>query len=168
MNNAPSAAPVIRPLRPEELPSAMQLVLTVFHQHVAPGFSPEGVREFASYATLQSARERLAGGDVFLAAELDGELAGVAEVRENNHLCLLFVHSAHRCSGVGRRLVRAAVAHCRTANPELRELTVNASPNAVAAYRRFGFRPLDEERCQHGIRHVPMALRLDASPSPES
>jgi len=39
-------------------------------------------------------------------------------------------------------------------------ITVNASTNAVDAYRVFGFEATGGERTVHGIRHVPMTLPL--------
>ncbi len=46
------------------------------------------------------------------------------------------------------------------AAPGVRELTVNASPNAVLAYERLGFTPAGPEQTVNGIRFIPMALAL--------
>lgn len=151
---------MIRLVPPEELSQAMCLVREVFQQHVAPEFSLAGIEEFSSFTTQESAQERHKQGHVFLAARIGDDLAGVAEVRDHNHICLLFVRNDHRCSGVGRRLIRACAALCRQVNPNLERLTVNASPNAVEAYLRFGFQPTEQEQLHNGIRFTPMALEL--------
>ncbi|WP_022661082.1 GNAT family N-acetyltransferase [Paucidesulfovibrio longus] len=152
--------PMIRPLPPEDLPQAMRLVREVFQRHVAPEFSPAGIQEFSSFTTDESAQERRNQGHVFLAARIGDDLAGVAEVRDHNHICMLFVRDDRRCSGIGRLLVRTCADLCRQVNPSLAQITVNASPNAVGAYLRFGFLPTDQEQLHNGIRFTPMALKL--------
>jgi hypothetical protein len=42
-------------------------------------------------------------------------------------------------------------------------MTVHASPNAVAAYERFGFRATAPQQERDGITFVPMTLGLSDS-----
>jgi predicted GNAT family N-acyltransferase len=62
---------------------------------------------------------------------------------------------------IGRELLSRAVQKCISTNPELTELTVNSSPNAVSAYRALGFVQSGEEKTVNGIRFVPMSLKID-------
>ncbi|MGE4292896.1 MAG: GNAT family N-acetyltransferase [Desulfovibrio sp.] len=151
---------LIRTLRHTEFPQAMQLVRDVFARHVAPAFSEEGVLEFGSFVTLESALQRLKQGHHFLAACMGETLAAVAEVRDSRHICLLFVLDEFQRKGIGRQLANACVELCAREIPGLERITVNASVNAVDAYRRFGFLPTDTEQCHNGIRFVPMALDI--------
>lgn len=151
---------LIRTLRHNEFPQAMQLVRDVFALHVAPAFSEEGVQEFDSFVTLESALQRQEQGHHFLAASMGDTLAAVAEVRDSRHICLLFVLDEFRRKGIGRQLTNACVELCARKNPGLERVTVNASINAVDAYRHFGFLPTEPEQCHNGIRFVPMAIDI--------
>lgn len=150
---------VIEPLCPAREPEALALVRAVFNADVAPGFSEEGRATFHEFVRLFAFSRRPA--DAFaLTARRGDALVGVVEVVEGSHVALLFVDSARQRCGVGAELVRRAAAACLKRNPGLDRLTVNASPNAVDAYRRMGFLPTDREQEKNGIRFVPMALSL--------
>ena len=159
-------APRIRNLRPGEEGAAMALVRETFTRWVAPCFSPEGVAEFLSFATAEAFAARLAQGHFCLVAEAagrpDAALDGLVEVRDANHICFLFVRSQAQRQGLGRRLVAAASRRCRELDPAMQALTVNASPNALDAYRRLGFTPVGPEQTKNGITHTPMRLDLAA------
>jgi predicted GNAT family N-acyltransferase len=85
---------------------------------------------------------------------------GAIEVRDYNHISLLFVHMAHQRQGIARELLRRALAICCRYRPSLRQVDVNSSPNAVVAYARLGFRQRGPEQIKNGIRFVPMVLDL--------
>ncbi|MCL5108645.1 MAG: GNAT family N-acetyltransferase [Chloroflexi bacterium] len=95
-----------------------------------------------------------------LLAEARDQVVGAVEVRENRHISLLFVEGRLQRRGIARSLLKAAVGICLMAAPGVRELTVNASPNAVLAYERLGFTPAGPEQTVNGIRFIPMALAL--------
>ena len=117
------------------------LVREVFDRFVAPLYEPRGREEFARYIDPAGLRERSRGRHlVFLAAPDDDprQLLGVMELRDCEHVCLLFVRGPRQRGGVGRALVRQAAALARARGHG--RLTVNASPNAVPAYESFGFR----------------------------
>ena len=146
-------------LAPEDEPEALALVRAVFDSHVAPGFSEQGCATFHDYIR-QFAFSRRPGEAFALAAWMDGALAGVIDVIEGHHVGLLFVDPARQGRGIGGALVRWAAAICLRRDPPPAALTVNSSPNAVAAYRRMGFGPLSPEQERDGIRHTPLSLPL--------
>lgn len=145
-------------LRPGEEASALELVLAVFDEHVAPGFSPQGIAEFRKFANGEALESRLREGSVLFVGRRGGDLVGVVEVLGGRHLAMLFVDSARQGEGVGKELVRLAVAHCLAG--DARELTVNASPGSTGFYRLMGFEALSEEEEANGIRFVPMKRAL--------
>jgi predicted GNAT family N-acyltransferase len=104
--------------------------------------------------------ERLSANSFMLAAEIDGELVGIIGVRDWSLVFLLFVRGDQQGKGIAKSLLAEALQRCRTANPDLAQVTVNSSPNAVGAYRRMGFIPTSEEQLTNGVRYVPMALDL--------
>jgi GNAT superfamily N-acetyltransferase len=143
------------------------LVEAVFMAHVAPLYTPEGVEEFLGYAEVSEFTRRLQREHVILVAETDAQIVGMIELREQRHISLLFVADAYQGRGIASEMLARAIQLCRRVNPDLRALTVHASPNAAPIYRRLGFVPSAEEQVVHGIRYTPMTLVLasDASVS---
>jgi GNAT superfamily N-acetyltransferase len=153
----------IRSIAPTDAKAAAQLVAGVFSQDVGPSYRAEGVAEFLGYASPEAFAARLAKGHVgFVAEDERGELVGVVEVRDLCHVSLLFVSGAQQRQGIGKALISQAVAACRRGNQATTTVTVNASPNSVAAYERYGFRASGPEQERDGIRFVPMVLAIDA------
>lgn len=151
----------IRAIEVDEIPQAARLVVLVFQQSVAPLYVAEGVKEFMAYASPEALSRRLGGDHVaFVATKAPGRVVGVVEVRDHRHVSLLFVDRALQRRGIGRRLLLKAIEACREANPEVKALTVNASPNSVGAYERLGFESTGGEQERNGIRFVPMSLIL--------
>ena len=105
---------------------------------------------------------RMGEGDVILMAELDGELVGMADLREHKHLALFFVKTGLHGKGIGKRLLEQVIGECRKDNPDIEALTVNSSLGAQPVYRKLGFVQTDEEQLKNGIRFVPMRKDLHA------
>ena len=143
----------IQPLQPEDLPAAAQLVERSFDDTVAPTLSSEGIRRFKAGLQLTALQQRLSGGNLFLACKQQQNIVGMAEVRNGNHINLLFVEPRLQRSGIGRMLVKH-IKKCIDSDV----ITVNSSMNAVAAYTQFGFRPSGPESERQGIKYQPMVL----------
>lgn len=150
-----------RPMRPDEAADLAAFALKVFTEFVAPQYASEGVAEFKKFIAPDLMAERRAAGNVVWVAARGSQTVGVIEMRENRHIALLFVDASRQRQGVAAELIRRAVAVCRERAPDLHTITVNASPNAVAAYRNLGFQPAGEEQTVNGIRFIPMARVLD-------
>lgn len=143
----------------EQARAAAVLVRRVFDAHVAPGYAQCGIDAFHDYARAEALTERVALGASWSLVAVDvsaKRLVGVIEVRGGDHVSLLFVASEHQRRGIARRLYAAARKRMLAERPDLVEITVNASPNAVAAYERLGFRAVAPEQLTAGIRYVPM------------
>jgi GNAT superfamily N-acetyltransferase len=131
---------------------------------VAPEFSKQGIEEFMKYIQPDALDSQLKGNHFALIATLGSEIIGVIEVRDYNHVSLFFVDSRLQRMGIGNELFRKAIGICKHHEVNLSQMTVNASPNSVAAYKKLGFKPSDIEQCVNGIRFVPMVLRLQQVP----
>ena len=155
----------IRSMRPGEETSISGLVVATFRRDVAPVYVAEGIHEFLSYVTPDAILDRQARNHVILVALQDDHLVGTLELREYSHVSLLFVEATKQRQGIGRQLMNGALQLCKThhAGTGTREITVNSSPNAVEAYKRFGFRATDELQVKNGIGFVPMALPLESA-----
>jgi ribosomal protein S18 acetylase RimI-like enzyme len=149
-----------RGMEPGDEGPAGELIDRVFRAQVAPLFSAEGVAEFFRYLEPEAWRRRLETGPPAFVAEQGKFLVGVIEGHGAGHISLLFVAGGEQGKGVGRELVRLIAEEFRRRLPGLGSLEVHASPNAVGAYERFGFRISEPERVVHGIRFVLMERPL--------
>ena len=89
-----------------------------------------------------------------------GDVVGMIEMRRNRHVSLLFVEQEFQGKGVGGELLGRALELCRRTDSQIREVTVNSSPNAVKAYERMGFQSTGGEQNISGVRSVPMVKVL--------
>jgi ribosomal protein S18 acetylase RimI-like enzyme len=149
-----------RLMKPGEEAGIVDLVLKIFTQFVAPEYSQEGIAEFMKFVRNDDLRNRIRAGNLVLLAESGKNIIGVVEVRENSHVALLFVENFHQRKGIGKELIRRSIEMCKTRKPDLIRLTVNSSPNAFKAYRKFGFKDIGGERTVNGIRFIPMEFSL--------
>lgn len=137
----------------------------VFSQFVAPGFSNEGIDEFMRYIQPVSLVNHIKKNHFGILASVGSNIIGVIIVRDYNHIALFFVDNEHQRRGIGRELFRKSLEHCNRHGANTSQITVNASPNSVKAYKKLNFEPTDKEQCINGIRFVPMALRLQQTGS---
>lgn len=149
----------IRPIESGEEAPVCKLVERVFMQNEASDFPQQGVSKFLAYANPVRMAERV-GQDLsfVLVAVVEGEPVGMIEVRNYNHVALLFVEEDHQRRGLASHLLEHAISLCREKNAALRRITVNASPSGLPVYARWGFHPIGDEMEMDGVRFTYMAL----------
>lgn len=92
-------------------------------------------------------------------------MAGVAAIRDNAHLYLLFVDTPFQHRGIALALWQTALAACiECAQPET--ITVNASSFAVPVYVKLGFVALGPAEVREGVQSTPMAFAIQRADSP--
>jgi len=148
-----------RLLAPGEETAVSDLIIQVFDEFIAGGYSQEGVQEFLAYVTPEGLAKRVQENHFTLVAAAGDSIVGVIEVRACDHVSLLFVDKAFQGRGISRTLLEQALVRCRGNNPELHEVSVNSSPYAVPIYESLGFCITGPEQTVHGIRFTPMILR---------
>jgi GNAT superfamily N-acetyltransferase len=133
----------MKPVHKTETP---ELVIRMMNDFVANDYLEEGVWEFLKF--VQSTRAMRTSGmkHFVLIAEMEEQIIGTIEVRDNNHITLFFVEKKYSQRGVGRKLLQRALELCKNNNPELSEITVNSLPGSVYIYESLGF---------HAERHAP-------------
>ena len=151
---------VIRNIKTGEEQQVCNLIELVFEEFIAPLYEEDGVEEFLRYIDPSKMVSRLENNHFVLVSELDGELLGAIEVRNYNHISLLFVVSNEQRQGLAKRLLYEAHEICKD-NIGFSEMSVNSSPNAVEAYGKLGFEVDDQEQLKNGIRYIPMRLRIN-------
>lgn len=154
-----------RPMEPADAPAVSRLILDSFAEFIAAEYSAEGRDEFTRYAQPEALADRLGSNHFVLVALAGDGPAGVIELRDSDHVSLLFVDRRFQRHGIARELLRRALTLVRPAKPGLDRVTVNSSRFGVPAYERLGFRQTGPERSVNGIVFIPMAHRLDLDPS---
>jgi GNAT superfamily N-acetyltransferase len=147
-------------MEPGEEDRVCNLVKEVFGEFVAPLYEPEGVEEFLRYVDPDLMAQRSKQNHLTLLAEESGGVVGVIELRDFNHVSLLFVAGEVQRKGIARQLLNEGLETARRNRGDLNEVSVHSSPNAVEAYERLGFEAEGPEKLEHGIRYIPMKLRL--------
>lgn len=128
-------APHVRPAAPEDREAILALMVAVVGSALAAEHQADTIDNVTRNLDFWSeSPERC----VHLVAESDGVLVGVVLIKEFWNLCSLFVTPALQGRGLGRRLVREAIAACR-GNSQERAIYLNAAPNAVPFYTALGF-----------------------------
>ena len=79
----------IRMLQKSELLPALHLVWDVFAEDVAPGYGPEGVKEFQKFIKYDNMRAMSERREVVFFGAFEGDdLRGVMAVKTIGHICL--------------------------------------------------------------------------------
>jgi predicted GNAT family N-acyltransferase len=139
------------------------LVLDVFNEFVAPEYSVEGIQEFTNYVEASKLLDRSKDNHFCLVAFIEDNLVGTVEVRNNSHICLLFVAKDCMGQGIAKELMSRALAICREQNPGLEEVDVNSSTYAVKIYEKLGFDVVGPSQEKNGIVFVPMKVGMKKS-----
>lgn len=92
-------------------------------------------------------------------ATLGKKVVGTIEVRDGHHISLLFVDDNYHKLGIAKKLVSLATEKDKL-NTKVTEISVHSSPYALEIYKRMGFKQLEEEQEQDGIRYIPMKKKL--------
>ncbi len=149
-----------RYLSAEDVFEVSELVTHVFNEFVAPEYSFEGVQEFHRYIQPSAFRVRSQTNHFSLIALAQDKVVGVIEMRDHNHVSLLFVAPEFQRRGIAKELLRQVLQICRSNEPMLLEISVNSSSYAVPIYEKLGFRRAGEKQVINGIGFIPMALKL--------
>lgn len=151
---------IYRTLKPGEEIEVCNLAARSFNEFIAPGFTEKGINEFFKYSNPRAFKRRLESGYFAMVAESKGDLAGMIELRGNNHISMLYVDKAFHRKGVAKELVRLALEKVSSNNESPKDITVNSSRYAVPFYEGLGFIQYEDEKSIFGVIHIPMVLSL--------
>ncbi len=149
----------IREAKLEEWEEAMALAWRTFQKFEAHEYSPEGVKNFLDFISDNGIRKMFMINEYHMWVALDGnQIIGLISLRSQKHISLLFVDEKYHMQGVGRALMEQLWKYLREKN--ILFCTVHSSPYAVEFYHRLGFKDLDSEKVDGGIRFTPMRKDL--------
>ncbi|MEO7326464.1 MAG: GNAT family N-acetyltransferase [Dokdonella sp.] len=144
-----------------DAPAISALVSRLTREFILPEQPAGAAEKLLSWMTTAAIADRMAAGHRYHIAESADALAGVAAIRDNAHLYLLFVDAPFQRRGIAQALWQAALAACiEAAHP--RRITVNASAFAVPVYLRLGFAALSPAEEREAVMSTPMAFVIDA------
>ncbi len=149
----------IEPMQAGEEKAILDLIRENYDKNIAIYNSNSGNKMFYDYLNIDDFIVRNKNDHFTLVAKENGNIAGMIEVRNNDHISLFFVKNGLHGRGIGRQLFNKAVDTIK-ANSKTTEITVNSSPNSVMIYQKLGFEKVSEERSFKGLRYTPMKARI--------
>ena len=103
---------LIRAVQAEDLQAVSELCMRSFMTTVAPSLSAEGVASFTQIAATTSLAERLQDDNLMLLAAHEGCPFGYIELKQGQHLAMLFVEPSQQRQGIG--VAQALGRNCAT------------------------------------------------------
>ena len=94
----------------------------------------------------------------FIALDSAGQAIGTARLLDHGQIGRMAVLASHRGSGIGMRLLAAAIDAAKSRGME--SVHLHAQVHAIPFYRKAGFDPVGEEFMEAGIPHTEMRLLL--------
>ncbi|MBJ7550961.1 GNAT family N-acetyltransferase [Marinomonas ostreistagni] len=145
----------IRTLQLSDVEVASGVCIAAFDQSVASSLPAEGIETFAKISAPEAFRERMSKDTMMLVAEIETNIVGFAELREGNHVSMLFVRPDRQQQGIGKALLTQLIKHARSPS-----ISVSASLSSVTAYQTFGFILSGEINQIAGLIYQPMTMTL--------
>jgi len=143
---------MIRTLLDTDRENASAVCMRAFLTAVAPSLPANGVETFGTIAAADGFAQRVGQDSLQLVYDEAGVIKGVAELKQQRHVAMLFVDPACQRQGVGEALLAALIAQARS-----EVVTVNASLPSVAFYQRHGFACSGAVGESAGMVYQPMA-----------
>lgn len=148
----------IRPIKSTEWTDAMALSWRTFLKFEGTDYTPEGVKSFYKFVTSTDLEKMFLIGEYKAFGAFDNEvLVGIAGLRSQTFLSILFVDEHYHRMGIGKSLVGYVIQHLKS-TMQTGRLTVNSSPYAVGFYHRLGFKDIDKTREKNGVIYTSMML----------
>jgi GNAT superfamily N-acetyltransferase len=144
-----------RLIKSPEADYVYDMVVRIFNIFVAPAYTQAGIDTFLSM--LSADFFKVTTPDQFtIIAENNNKIYGVVSIFNKNHIALLFVDPDMQKTGVGKILIQKCIEKCKINYPAIRSLTVSSSPNSLSFYKNSGFKVIEEEKNENGMRFTPM------------
>jgi len=148
-----------RIMKTEEANYVYDIILQVFHKHVATAYSKEGIKTFLSMLSPEFLKV-MTPEQFTIVAEENSQIYGTFSIINISHIALLFVKSEMQGEGIGKSLIQFATHKCLENNPDIKPITVSSSPNSLTFYQNFGFVITEEKKNEKGMQIIPMEKKF--------
>lgn len=135
-----------------------KLIKKVYDEFVSKDYMEAGNIFFYDWIQPSKIAERQQNRRNILVAIDEDKMVGMIEIRDNNHISLLFVDKEYHGKGIARTLFQESIKECLTIDPQLKKFYVHASPFSIPIYAKLGFKETDVMQEQHGIKYLPMEM----------
>ena len=136
------------------------LVKTVYDEFISHENSKEGNKLFYDWITTENiAGRQQVQNNLWLAWERK-KLAGVIEIRDKQHITLLFVDKLYQGLGIATQLFQKAINESIRRYPETDKFFVHTSLCSVPFYKSLGFKITGKARNKNGIYYIPMEIPI--------
>ena len=150
--------PAIRDATPADATAISELVCRVAGDTIFADGPEDGRRYFMAMNAPAATAGKLSDSAYrYHVAEQDGRIVGMVAMRGNAHVYHLFVDTSMHGTGLGRALWEHAREVCRR-NGNHGRYTVDATPDTVGFYERFGFQVSGALGVRNGHPALPMKL----------
>ncbi|MBP1664352.1 MAG: hypothetical protein H6Q19_1492 [Bacteroidetes bacterium] len=150
----------IEPYVPGDENEISQLIKSVYDDFVSIDYSVEGNNTFYEWIKPENIKSRQREERNMFVARSDGKIVGVIEIRNNNHISLLFVDKLYQNRGIAGRLISSSIDESLKRDLSMDTYEVNSSPYAIPIYSRLGFVAIGGILEKSGIKYQPMILKI--------
>jgi len=152
----------LRTLTEADAEAASQLAQESFAEFVAADWTPEACERFHAHSTPDVLRQSLQSSSFTAGAFVGASMVGFILMPQPSFVRMLFVKRGAMRQGIGGQLWESARTHTALSFPKVATVELNASPYAIAFYRRIGFVAISAEYLREGSRATRMACWLPA------
>lgn len=140
-----------------------QLIRQVYDEFVAPDYVDAGNQFFYDWIRPEHIAERQANQQNLWIAWAEDNVVGMIEMRQNDHISLLFVDKNWQGKGIARELFRLALTQSLQREPRMKKIFVHASPFSIPVYEKLGFVANSALKEEHEIKYLPMEMEVSSS-----
>ena len=145
-----------------EIEEVSLLIRELFDEFIGFDYRQKGKDTFLDYIDPENIKNRFdKENHQFIIAKDENKIIGIIEVRDFNHISLLFVDKSYHQQGIAKTLFQKVIAICLKHNPKLAEIEVNSSLYAAEIYKKLGFEKTDNRQEKDGIIYIPMRYKIN-------
>lgn len=142
---------------PGEEKEILDLVRTCFDEFVSTDCTKAGIIFFYEFIDIEVFRKRNQFETfTYIAKNNLGLIVGMIEVKNDGHICLLFVHKDYQSKAIGYHLFKKAKDYFMKYGKDKVKMTVNSSIYAFDIYKKYGFTAVSNQKTLNGINFIEM------------
>jgi len=152
---------IIEELIIDEINYVSDMVDNIFNEFIGKDYSVEGNNIFKEYIKPENILNRFTDkSSLFFTAKIKNEIVGIMEIKNRDHISLLFVKNEFQGKGIGKYLFGHYLYKTKNENIEVKKITVNSSIYAEKIYSKLGFIKISEIQEKDGIKYIPMEYKI--------